>query len=83
MGNAANDDDDSLPFIRIAAATANVMAFLEATKQQKKEANDNASSSGDEQKDSDEHRRAVDQRLRDLAAFEAGFTPNKDLKRVR
>lgn len=40
MGNAANDDDDSLPFIRIAAATANVMAFLEA-KRPKKEANDN------------------------------------------
>ena len=82
MKEAANDDDfnDPLPFIRLAAATANIMTFLEATKQKKKDADDDAAGNGSEQNKTDEHARAVDQRLRDFSAFErraAGLIPHR------
>jgi hypothetical protein len=75
-----DNDDDPLPFIRLAAATANVMAFLEATKQKKKDTDDDAAGNGSEQSKTADHHEAVDQKLKDLRTFErraAGLIPHR------
>lgn len=63
-------DDEELSFIHIAAATANVVRYLQTNKQQNECSEDDGKPGKTGEEKSSEHRAYVEKRLRDLAAFE-------------
>jgi hypothetical protein len=65
-----DNDNDLLPFISIAALTANVVRYLESDKQENERARDNTDSRDAENKKDGDTGRYIDHRLRELAAFE-------------
>jgi len=65
-----DSDEEKLSFIHIAAVTANVIRFLKPQKKKDEESrSDNENRKADEEK-AERQRRYVDQRLKDLVAFE-------------
>ena len=68
-GSSYANDNEPLSFIHIAAATANVVRYLQIDKQ-KTESDDERSRSGDEEKRALERLEFVNRRLRDLDRFE-------------
>lgn len=93
MGNAANDNEEPNTFMSLGLATAllinrirNSVTLLELAKineEQEEQRQRDTERSRTQKDNADEHARYVDQRLAEFRAFEARFTPNKDLKRVR
>lgn len=63
-------DNDQLPFVSLAALTANVLRYLEPHKKQNKETADERERGNAGEKNSDSHAEAVNHRLRELRAFE-------------
>lgn len=66
----AANDDDPLPFLTIAAATANVLAYLDPDKQKHEHCERNAERSDEDEAADRRKREYVEQRLREIAAFE-------------
>lgn len=89
----SSNDNEPFTFQSLGLATAlmlnrikNAQTLLELAKineQKDERRRDKAERADQNKKDSPEHRRAVDQRLRELSAFEHRFMSHKDLKRVR
>lgn len=69
--NNDNDENNALPFIKLAAVTANVIRYLETqNKNQNADRDaDRAREKSDEEK-AEDHRKYVDQRVREIAQFE-------------
>lgn len=65
-----NDENDPMPFVSIAAATANALRFLKLDEQSHEQADDKSSSTAQPKDDSDGNRKYVQQRLRELQRFE-------------
>lgn len=76
-------DNEEFSFITLAAATANVIRFLEGSEQQKEDAQRDAEQGGDTEKKREEKRAYIEQRLRDVAAFENRFDPGYRSRRKR
>lgn len=60
-----NNDENELSFIRLAAATANIVRWLEANKQQAEHSKDQPDAGDRDEQNRKDHRCRVDQRLRD------------------
>ena len=73
-----NNDNAELSFITLKAATLNVVRYLEGTEKQHEESGRNTDRHRAQEQNSEDHRRAVEQRLRDLAAFERRAAGRKD-----
>lgn len=71
-------DNEPFSFITLEVATKNVTRWLEPTEKQKKDSDGNAASSGADQNNTNEHTEYVDQRLRELRAFERRARGNKN-----
>jgi hypothetical protein len=69
MKNPDNDNEE-LSFITLGAATLNVVRYLEASDEKKVERERDAQHDREDKEKAEQHRRAVDQGLRDIAAFE-------------
>ena len=69
MKNPDNDNDE-FSFITLGAATLNVMRFLEGSKDHQEQSERDTSRQRTEEEKAEAHRRAIDQGLRDIAAFE-------------
>ena len=69
MKNPDNDNDE-FSFITLGAATLNVMRFLEGSKDHQKQSERDTPRQRTEEEKTEANRRAVDQGLRDIAAFE-------------
>jgi len=69
MTRDADNDNEPLTFHTLAAPTARVIERL-MHEQKNEDAGSNGDSASTAKKDSDAHQRYVDQRLRELAAFE-------------
>lgn len=67
---AHDNDNEPLSFITLAAATANVVRYLEPKKHESDAGERKPATSDDDEKRSEEHRAYVEKRLSDLAAFE-------------
>jgi len=65
-----NNDNDELSFITLGAATLNVVRYLEGSEKQKEHGERDARRSDKDEEKAKQHREAVDQGLRDIAAFE-------------
>jgi hypothetical protein len=63
------NDNEELSFVTLAAATANVVRYLQID-EQKTESDDERGSRGDDEKRALEHLEFVTRRLRDLERFE-------------
>jgi hypothetical protein len=66
-------DDEQLSFITISAATKNVIRWLDSDKQQNEDRKRQTGRDTAEKEDAENHRDAVDQRLRELRAFERRY----------
>jgi len=78
-GTQDNEDEDELTFVKLAAVTANVVRWLMKVDEEKKEQRQrNTGSGSEEKKQTEEHTDYVDQRLRELAAFERRARGVKD-----
>lgn len=65
-----DNDNEELSFITIGLAVRNVMSYLEPRKEQQEQRERDAQRERDDEEKAEQHRRAVDQGLRDIAAFE-------------
>ena len=63
-------DNELLSFVSIAAATANVVKYLSPDKQKNSESNDSADAGKSDEEKRRDHRAYVEQRLRELRAWE-------------
>jgi uncharacterized membrane protein YqiK len=75
MQTPTHDNDNTDTWISLAAATANVVRWLEGTEQKKEDAQRDAEQNTENDKKRDEQRAYIEQRLRDLTAFENRFNP--------
>ena len=78
-----DNDNEQFSFISLAAATANVVRYLEGSEQKKEDAQRDAEQNGQANQKSDEQRAYIEQRLRDVAAFESRFNPGYRSRRKR
>ena len=69
-----DNEDDELSFISIAAATANVIRYLQIDEKQQEERDNNTPCPNEGKERPVENREYVEQRLRDYAAFERRST---------
>ena len=81
MKEAANDNSDT--WIELAAATANLVRYLEGREQQKEDAQRDAEQNKENEQKREEQRAYIEQRLRDVAAFEDRFRPGYRSRRKR
>jgi len=65
-----NNDNEELSFITLGAATLNVVRYLESSEQKKEQREREAQRDAEKEEKAEQHRRAVDQGLRHIAAFE-------------
>lgn len=79
-GMKHDNDNDPLSFITLAAATANVVRYLELGDKHKEDGERDAARERADKDDPEHHRDYVNQRLRELAAFERRFDGNKKRK---
>ena len=79
MRNDAHHDNDNekLSFISLAAATANVVRYLEPTKDQKKQGDRDTARDSAEKENSECEREYIEHRLRELAAWERKISGRK------
>jgi len=68
MKKAANDNTDT--WIKLAAATANLVRYLELGDKKQENGERDAQHDHDEKEIAEQHRRAIDQGLRQIASFE-------------
>jgi hypothetical protein len=70
MEGTHDNDNEQFSFISLAAATANAIRYLRLNEKQNEERGGDTDAGNAEEERSKRHRDYVDQRLRDLAAFE-------------
>lgn len=70
MRNTHDNENELFSFITLGAATSNVVRYLEPTEQKKEHREREAQREREDKEKAEQHRRAVDQGLRDIAAFE-------------
>ena len=70
-------NNTDIGFITLAAATANVVRYLQLAEQKKEDRHRDAEPDRDDEQKAEKYRHAVDQRLSDLAAFERRANSNK------
>jgi hypothetical protein len=80
MEDAAHEDEEELGFVSIAAATANVLRYLELTKEQQEHRDRNTGRERDEKQKTKDERDYINHRLRELAAWERRIDGNKKRK---
>jgi hypothetical protein len=80
MEDAAHEDEEELGFISIAAATANVLRYLELTKEQQEHRDRKTSRDRTNEQRSKDERDYINHRLRELAAWERRIDGNKKRK---
>ena len=80
MDGKHDDENTQLSFLTLSAATKNVLRYLETSEQKKEERDRDTGRDRTEKQDSKDHRDYVDQRLRELAAFEQRYDGNKRRK---
>jgi hypothetical protein len=68
-----DNDDEPLTFIHIAALTANVTRYLGLNEKENEGSKGEPNPSDTDNKRADDQRRYVEQRLREIAAWEAKF----------
>jgi selenocysteine-specific translation elongation factor len=76
-------DNEELSFITLGAATLNVVRYLESSEDKQEHRERDAQRSGDDEQKKEEHRAYVEQRLREIAAFEERFRSGKTSRRKR
>jgi hypothetical protein len=81
--NTHDNDDEKLSFITLGAATLNVVRYLESSEDKKEQRERDAQRSRDEKQKKEEERAYIEQRLRDIAAFEERFRSGKTSRRKR
>jgi hypothetical protein len=81
MQNFDNENEE-LSFITLGAATRNVVRYLESSEDEKEQRERDAQRSRDEKQKKEEQRAYIEQRLRDIAAFEE-FRPGQRSRRKR
>jgi hypothetical protein len=82
MQNFDNDNDE-LSFITLGAATLNVVRYLESGEQKKSDREREAQRTDDDEQKKEDERQRIEQRLREIAAFEERFRPGKAPRRKR
>jgi hypothetical protein len=80
MEHVANEDEEELSLLTLQAATRNVIRYLEACKEEKKQSDGNAQPDRHEEQKAKDHSEYVNHRLRELAAFERRIDGNKKRK---
>jgi hypothetical protein len=68
----ALNDNDEFSFITLGAATANVVRYLEGSEKHQEDREREAQRNREQEKKKEEERAYIEQRLRDIAAFENG-----------
>lgn len=83
MQTPTHDNDNSDTWISLAAATANVVRWLEGSEQKKEDAQRDAEQNTKNEQQREQQRAYIEQRLRDVAAFEERFRPGYRSRRKR
>ncbi|MCK1274140.1 hypothetical protein IVB46_02650 [Bradyrhizobium sp. 61] len=74
MSYATHDNDnEEFSFISLAAATANVVRYLESSEDHHPDSKRDASEDDNERKKTADHRKAVEQGLRNIERFESRY----------
>ncbi len=68
-----DNDNEELSFITLGAVTLNVVRYLQTDEKQNGESHDDTDRREADEKNNHDHREAVQQRLRDISAFERRY----------